>query len=46
MITNEFDRNLDIVAAYDDPIKQGIPAAVLLTPEGKVLYTTRAGENP
>jgi protein disulfide-isomerase len=39
-----FDRNLDIVAAYDNPIKQGIPAAVLLAPDGKVLYATRAGE--
>jgi protein disulfide-isomerase len=39
-----FDHNLDIVAAYDNPIKKGIPAAVLLTPDGKVIYATRAGE--
>lgn len=39
-----FDRNLDIVTTYDNPIKKGIPAAVLLAPDGKVLYATRAGE--
>ena len=39
-----FDRNLDIVAAYDNPIKKGIPAAVLLSPDGKAIYATRAGE--
>lgn len=40
----DFDRNLDIVTAYDNPIKKGIPAAVLLTPDGKVIYATRTGE--
>lgn len=39
-----FDRNLDIVAVYDNPIKKGIPAAVLLAPDGKLIYATRAGE--
>jgi thioredoxin 1 len=39
-----FDRNLDIDAAYGDPIKKGIPAAVVLSPNNKVLYTTKAGE--
>lgn len=28
-----FDRNLDIVAAYGNPIKKGIPAAVILSPQ-------------
>jgi thioredoxin 1 len=39
-----FDRNLDIAQAYGDPIKKGIPAAVLLSPDNQVLYATRAGE--
>lgn len=39
-----FNRNLDIDRAYGDPIKKGIPAAVLLSPDAQVLYATRAGE--
>ncbi len=39
-----FDRNLDLVAAYGNPIKKGIPAAVVLSPDNEVLYATRAGE--
>ena len=39
-----FDRNLDVAARYGDPIKKGIPAAVILSPEGKLVYATRAGE--
>lgn len=39
-----FDRHLDLVARYGNPIRQGIPAAVLLSAEGKVLYATQAGE--
>lgn len=39
-----FDRNLDVSALYGEPIKKGIPAAVVLSPDNKVLYTTRAGE--
>lgn len=39
-----FDRNLDLVAAYGNPIKQGIPAAVVLSPNNEVLYATKAGE--
>jgi protein disulfide-isomerase len=39
-----FDRNLDLVAAYGNPIKKGIPAAVILSPSNEVLYATRAGE--
>ncbi|MEO8153154.1 MAG: thioredoxin family protein [Rhizobacter sp.] len=40
----QFDRNLDVSSLYGDPIKKGIPAAVVLSPDNKVLYTTRAGE--
>ena len=39
-----FDRNLDLAAAYGNPIKMGIPAAVVLSPNMKLLYATRAGE--
>jgi len=39
-----FNRNLEIDRAYGDPIKKGIPAAVVLSPGNRVLYATRAGE--
>jgi protein disulfide-isomerase len=43
-----FDRNLDIANQYGDGrnsvIKKGIPAAVVLSPTGEVIYATRAGE--
>ena len=39
-----FNRNLDVDRAYGEPIKKGIPAAVVLSPANQVLYATRAGE--
>jgi thioredoxin 1 len=39
-----FDRNLDVVAAYGNPIKKGIPSAVVVSVDNKVLYATKAGE--
>jgi len=39
-----FDRNLDLVASYGNPIRKGIPAAVVLSPGNEVVYATRAGE--
>lgn len=39
-----FNRNLDIVAAYGNPIKKGIPAAVVVSVDNTVLYATKAGE--
>ena len=39
-----FNKNLDLAEAYGNPIKKGIPAAVVLSPENKVLYATRLGE--
>ncbi len=39
-----FNRNLDVAAAYGDPIKKGIPSAVILSADNQVLYATRAGE--
>ena len=40
----QFDRNLDVAARYGNPIKKGIPAAVVLSAQGEVLYATRLGE--
>jgi thioredoxin 1 len=39
-----FDRNLDVASAYGNPIRKGIPAAVVLSADNQVLYATRAGE--
>lgn len=39
-----FDHHLKISRRYGDPIQNGIPAAVVVSPAGKLLYTTRAGE--
>lgn len=41
----DFDRNLDVVNAYGNPIKKGIPAAVVVNAaDGRVLYATQGGE--
>ncbi len=40
----KFDRNVEVADAYGVPLKKGIPAAVVLSPEGKVLHATRGGE--
>ncbi|QDQ28605.1 thioredoxin family protein [Chitinimonas arctica] len=39
-----FDKNLDLDTVYGNPIKKGIPAVVVLAPDQRVLYATRAGE--
>ncbi|AXI04251.1 thioredoxin family protein [Aquirhabdus parva] len=39
-----FDHNVDLSDRYGSPIKKGIPAAVILSPDNQVLYTTKAGE--
>jgi thioredoxin len=39
-----FDRNVDIAKSYGVPLKNGIPAVAVLSPQGKVIYATRAGE--
>jgi len=39
-----FDRNLPLAEQYGNPTKKGIPAAVVLSPAGQLLYATRAGE--
>ena len=40
----KFDRNIDVAEAYGLPLKNGIPAIVMLSPAGRVMYATRAGE--
>ena len=40
----EWDRNLDIVEAYENPISEGIPALVLLNSNNEVMFATLAGE--
>ncbi|HEY7902730.1 MAG TPA: thioredoxin family protein [Casimicrobiaceae bacterium] len=39
-----FDRNLDIAAAYGDAVSKGIPSAVVVSPDARILYATHAGE--
>jgi thioredoxin 1 len=39
-----FDKNLDVTARYGNPIQKGIPAAVVVTPDNRILFSTRAGE--
>jgi thioredoxin 1 len=39
-----FNHNLDLAQRYGNPIASGIPAAVVLTPNERVLYATRGGE--
>jgi protein disulfide-isomerase len=39
-----FDHNLDVANAYGNPIKKGIPAAVIVSPDNQVLYATKGGE--
>jgi protein disulfide-isomerase len=39
-----FNRNLDLAQRYGNPIGKGIPAAVVVTPAGQILYSTRGGE--
>ena len=39
-----FDRNVAVAESYGVPLKNGIPAVVILSPANKILYVTRAGE--
>lgn len=39
-----FDRNVDLADRYGVPLKRGIPAVAVLSPQGTALYATRAGE--
>lgn len=40
-----WDKNPEVVAAYDNPISGGIPAVVVVDPvSGAIVFTTKAGE--
>ncbi|KQV85804.1 co-chaperone YbbN [Pelomonas sp. Root1237] len=39
-----FDRNVDIAESYRVPLKKGIPAVAVLSPQGKLIYATEGGE--
>ncbi|HEY1129681.1 MAG TPA: thioredoxin family protein [Roseateles sp.] len=39
-----FDRNVDIAESYRVPLKKGIPAVAVLSPQGQLLYATEGGE--
>jgi protein disulfide-isomerase len=39
-----FDRNVAVAESYGVPLKNGIPAVVILSAANRILYVTRAGE--
>jgi len=39
-----FDKHLDLANRYDNPIKMGIPAVVVLDAQNRILYSTKGGE--
>ena len=39
-----FDKNLELAQRFGNPIKQGIPAIVVLSGTGEVVYSTKGGE--
>lgn len=39
-----FDRNVAIAERYRVPLKKGIPAVAVLSPDGKLIYATEGGE--
>ncbi|HET9651501.1 MAG TPA: thioredoxin family protein [Usitatibacter sp.] len=39
-----FDRNVDVAASYDVPLKKGIPAVAVVSPGGRLISATRGGE--
>jgi len=40
----KIDQNLDIAERYGIPLKKGVPAVAVLSPQGKVLYSQTGGE--
>lgn len=39
-----YDMNTDVAEKYGVPLKKGVPAVAVLSPNGKVLYAQTAGE--
>ena len=44
MNVGRFDRNVDIAERYRVPLKKGIPAVAVLSPQGQLIYATEGGE--
>ncbi len=40
----EYDSNLELAKRYDVPLKRGVPALVVLSDHGKLLYTQKQGQ--
>ena len=40
----EEDKNLELAAKYQLPLKKGVPALAVLDPDGKLVYSQQAGE--
>jgi thioredoxin 1 len=40
----DYDKNLDLAKRYQIPLRQGIPAAAVVSGEDKLLYVTKQGE--
>ena len=40
----QFDKNKDLAESYGNPIKKGIPAAVVLKPDNTILFASKGGE--
>ena len=40
----QFDKNKDLAESYGNPIKKGIPAAVVLKADNTVLFASKGGE--
>ncbi|HXQ24817.1 MAG TPA: thioredoxin family protein [Candidatus Acidoferrales bacterium] len=43
-IGEEYDKNLDLAAKYQVPLKKGVPALVVLDSDGKLVYSQKQGE--
>lgn len=39
-----FNKNVDVAESYGVPLKKGIPAVLILSPDNAVVYATRGGE--
>jgi thioredoxin 1 len=39
-----FDHNVDVSTAYGEATKKGIPSAVIVSPDNRILFITKAGE--
>jgi protein disulfide-isomerase len=39
-----FDKNVAVADAYEVPLKKGIPAVAIVSPDNRAIYATKAGE--